>query len=81
MMYYDVCFLHLGKAISMSALTTAMISRSTEVGKPLPPHFQFQMSAQTAEAEAIRIEMTRYMHNVKGTFGHETKQSFLILIG
>jgi hypothetical protein len=39
------------------------------------------MSAQTAEAEAIRIETTRYMLDVRGTFGHESKQSFPISLG
>jgi hypothetical protein len=33
-----------------------MISGSTAAGKPLPPHFQFQTSAQTADTEAIQIE-------------------------
>jgi hypothetical protein len=58
-----------------------MISGSTAAGEPLLPHFQFQTSAQTAEAEAIRIETIRYMLNVRGTFGHESKQSFPILLG
>ena len=79
--YYDVRFPQLGKATSKSALTTTMISGSTAAGEPLPPHFQFQTSAQTAEAEAIRIETIRYMLNVRGTFGHETEQSFPISIG
>ncbi len=56
-MYYDVRFLQLGKAISKSALTTTMITGSTAAGEPLPPHFQFQMAVQTANAEAICIEM------------------------
>jgi hypothetical protein len=79
--YFDVRFPQLGKATSKSALTTTMISGSTAAGEPLLPHFQFQMSAQTAEAEAIRIETTRYMLDVRGTFGHESKQSFPISLG
>ena len=79
--YYDVRFPQLGKATSKSALTTTMISGSTAAGEPLPPHFQFQTSAQSAEAEAIRIETIRYMLDVKGTFGHESEQSFPISLG
>ncbi len=59
--YYDVRFPQLGKVTSKLALTTTMISRSTAAGEPLPPHFQFQTTVQTAEAEAIRIETIRYM--------------------
>jgi hypothetical protein len=51
--YYNVCFPQLGKGTSKSALMTTMIRGSTAVGEPLPPHFQFQMSTQTAKAKAI----------------------------
>jgi hypothetical protein len=79
--YYDVHFPQLGKATLKSALTTTMISGSTAAGEPLPPHFQFQTSAQTAKAEAIRIETIRYMLDIRGTFGHESEQSFPISLG
>ena len=78
--YYDICFPQLGKAMSKLALTTMMISRSTSAGELLPPHFQFQTSTQTVEAKAIQIKTIRYMLNVGGTFGHEVKQSFSILL-
>ena len=58
-----------------------MITGSTAAGEPLPPHFQFQTSAQTDEAEAIRIEAMRYMLDVRGTFGHKSEQSFPISFG
>ena len=74
--YYDVRFPQLGKATSKSALSTTMISGSTAAGEPLPPHFQFQTAAQSAEGEAIRIECICYMLDVRGTFGHPTEQSF-----
>lgn len=38
-------------------------------------------SAQMAEAEAIWIKTIRYMLNISGTFGHDSEQSFLILLG
>ncbi len=79
--YYDVRFPQLGKATSKSALTTTMISGSTAAGEPLPPYFQFQTTAQTAEAEAIRIETIRYMLDVRGTFGHKSEQSFPVSFG
>ncbi len=54
--YYNVCFPQLGKATSKSAPTTTMIGRSNAVGKLIPPHFQFQKSAQTHDAKALCIE-------------------------
>jgi len=80
-MYYDARFSQLGKATSKSALTTTMIGGSNAAGEPIPPHFQFQMSAQTPDAEALRIECIRYMHNVQAAFGHEEIQSFPISLG
>ena len=65
-----------------NSTTMTMISGSTAAGEPpLPPHFQIQTSAQTANAEAIRIEIIRYMLDVWGTFGHESEQSFPISLG
>jgi hypothetical protein len=79
--YYDLRFPQLGKATLKSALSTTMISGSTAAGEPLPPHFQFQTAAQSAEGEAIQIECIHYMLDVRGTFGHPTEQSFPILLG
>jgi hypothetical protein len=58
-----------------------MISGSTTAGELLIPHFQFQTSAKTDKAKVIRIEMIRYMLDVRGTFGYEDNQSFPILLG
>ncbi len=80
-MFYNICFPQLKKATSKLALRMTMISTSTAAGEPLPPHFQFQTSAQTAEAKAIWIETIFYMLDVQSTFGHETKQLFPISIG
>ena len=44
-------FPQLGKATSKSALTTTMIGGSNAAGEPIPPHFHFQTSAQTPDAE------------------------------
>ena len=79
--YYDVRFPQLGKSTSKSALSTTMITGSTAAGEALPPHFQFQTSSQSAENESIRIEMIRYMLDVRGTFGHDEEQCFPISIG
>ncbi len=76
--YYDVRFPQLGKATSKSALTTMMIGGSNAAGEPIPPHFQFQTSAQTPDAEALCIECIRYMLNVQAAFGHEEVHSFPI---
>ena len=81
MMFYDRRFPQLGKATSTTVLTTTMISGSSAAGKPLPPHFKFQTSAQSAEAEYIRIECIWYMLDVAARFGHEEEQSFPISLG
>ena len=49
----------------------------------MPPHFQFQMMAQTADTdkEAIQIECLWSMLDVQAKFGHEEDQSFPISIG
>ncbi len=79
--YHDVCFPQLGKATSKSALSTTMMSGSSAAGEAIPPHFQFQTSATSADGEAIRIEMIRYLLAVKGIFGWGTEQDFPISNG
>ncbi len=39
------------------------------------------MSAQTPNAEALRIKCIHHMLNVQAAFSHEEVQSFLILLG
>ena len=73
--YYDVCFPQLGKATLKLGLITTMIGRSNDAGKPI------QTSAQTPDAEALRIECIRYMLNEQAAFGHEEIQSFPISLG
>jgi hypothetical protein len=79
--YKGVRFPQLGKAMSKSALLTMMISGSSAVGKAIPPHFQFQTSATSAEGEAILIEINCYLLDVKGIFGWRTEQELPISIG
>ena len=79
--YYDKRFPHLGKGTSKTSLTTMMISGSNASGEPMIPHFQFQTSAKTDKAKAIRIECLRYMLDVKATLGHKEEQSFLVSVG
>ena len=81
MTFYDKRFPQLGKATPKSALTTTMISGSNAAGEPIAPHFQFQTSAQSDEAKAIRIECMRYMLDVRATFGHDDEQSFSVSVG
>jgi hypothetical protein len=66
--YYVKHFPQLGKATSKTVLTTTMISGSNAAGEPIAPHFQFQTSAQSDEAKAIRIECMRFMLDVRATF-------------
>jgi hypothetical protein len=79
--FYDVRFSQLGSAMSKSALTTTMISWSSAAGELIPPHFQFQTTAQTAEAKAIRIKCLHYMLNVQAYFGYNKALSLPISFG
>ncbi len=79
--FYDVLFPQLGKAMSKSTLITMMINGSSTAGEPIPPHFQFQTTAQTAEAKAIRIKCLHYMLDVQAFFGHDEMQLFPISFG
>ena len=81
MTYYDVRFPQLGNATSKSALSMTMIGGNSAAGEAIPPHFQFQTSASSAEGEAIRIEMIRYFTAVKGIFRWGTEQEFPISFG
>ncbi len=58
-----------------------MITGSTAAGKALPPHFQFQTAAQTAETERIRFECAGFMMPVRGTFGGDEERSWPITYG
>jgi hypothetical protein len=58
-----------------------MIAGSSALGKAIPPHFQFQTLASSAEGEAILLEMVRYFTPVKGIFGWGTEQEFPISFG
>ncbi len=79
--YYNIRFPQLGKATSKLALTTMMISGSDAAGEPIPPHFQFQMSAQTPDDEALCIKCICYMLDRQVAFGHEEVKSFPISLG
>ena len=66
MTYFDVRFPQLGKATSNVEVSVDDDDDQWEycIGRAAPPHFQFQTSAQTDEAEAIWIEAMRYMLDV-----------------
>ena len=66
--FFDPRFPLVGKETSKSGLTTTMIGGSTAAGEALPPHFQFQTSAQTAEREQMRVDMMQFVP--AGIYGH-----------
>jgi hypothetical protein len=81
MTFYDIRFPPLGRATSKSALSTTLISGSSASGEPIPPHFHFQTTAQTAEANAIRIKCLHFMLDVQACFGYDKMLSFPISFG
>ena len=71
--FYDPRLPSLGKATSKSALTTTMIGGSNALGEAVPPHFQFQTSAQTTDTMRLRNDLVRFIPKVRGKFGRDTE--------
>ena len=70
-----------GISTSKTSHTTTMITGINALGKALPPHFEFMMSAQSDEGKQIRNECLRYMLNVIGEFGLEERVSLPCTFG
>ena len=45
--FFDPHFPQLGRGMSTRSITTTIITRSNAMEETIPPHFQFQMSAQS----------------------------------
>jgi len=67
--FYNPCLPLVGRGTSKSSLTTTMITGSSALGKAIPPHFQFQLSAQSVETQRLRAEMVLFFPNISCTFG------------
>ena len=79
--FYDPNLPRVGIATSKSAKTTTMITGSTAAGEALPPHFQFQTSAQTDERKKLNTAMLEWMPDVMGKFGTDKRQDWPITFG
>ena len=67
--FYNPLLPQVGRGTSKSSLTTTMITGSSALGEALPPHFQFQTSAQTVETQRARIDTAIYFPGVWCKFG------------
>jgi hypothetical protein len=61
-----------GKATSKESACTTMITGSNAAGEAIPPHFQFQTSAQSQDTEQCRLEAAAYFRGVWCKFGRKT---------
>ncbi len=59
------------KATSKESACTTMITGSNAAGKAIPPHFQFQTSAQSQDTEQCRLEAAAYFRGVWCKFGRK----------
>jgi hypothetical protein len=60
---------------------TTMITGSNTAGKAIPPHFQFQTSAQSQENEQCRLEAAAYFRGVWCKFGRKTAKYIGTFVG
>jgi len=74
--FFHPMFPQLGKGSSKSSLTTTMIGGSTAAGEALPPHFQFQTTAQTGDNERLNNGMLHHVKPIIGKFGCEEEKSW-----
>ena len=58
-----------------------MIGGSNALGEALPPHFQFQTSAQPDETQQLNNAMMNIVPKIRGKFGHSEEQLFEVTFG
>ena len=71
----------IGRGTYKSSASLTMITGSTAAGEALPPHFQFQTAAKSAETQRARYELVQYFHSVYGKFGFTERQLLGVSIG
>ena len=76
--FYSPYLPNLGKATIKNSATTTMIAGSTAAGEPIPPHFQFQIRAQSVETQSVNINLVRFLPNIIGKFGSEEAKEWLV---
>ena len=58
-----------------------MIAGSTPSGKPILPHFQFQIPAQSVDTQSVSINLVKFLPNIKGKFGLEEAKEWPVTFG
>jgi hypothetical protein len=56
-----------------------MIAGSTATGKPIPPHFQFQICAQSIETQSGNINLVSFLPNVLRKFHAGDEIEWLVI--
>ena len=79
--FFNSLLPQLGRGTSKSSLTTTMITGSSALGEALPPHFQFQTSAQSEDTMRVRIDTAIYFPGVWCKFGMPEKTLCGVSIG
>ena len=70
-----------GKATSKESACMTMITGSNAAGEPIPPHFQFQTSAQSQDTEQCRLEAAAYFCGVWCKFGRKKAKYIGVSVG
>ena len=79
--FFNPRFPQCGKGTSKSSLTTTFITGSNAAGEAIPPHFQFQTSAQSGENMKLNNNMMEFVPPIVGKFGHATEREFPCTFG
>jgi len=63
-----------GSSTNKSSLSLTIIVGGTAAGEMIPPHFQFTTDGQNEALQVWNTSIIKYMHDVKGRFGHEQEK-------
>ena len=79
--FFDASMSRAGTPSSKSSVTHTMITGATASNETLPPHFQFSTRAKTDEHARIKLEVMRWMKDVRGRFGNGEEKVWPVTLG
>ena len=63
-----------GSSTNKSSQSLTIIVGGTAAGEMIPPHFQFTTDGQNEELQVWNTSIIKYMHDIKGRYGHEEEK-------
>ena len=79
--FFNASMSRAGTPSSKSSVTHTMITSATASRESLPPHFQFSTRAKTDEHAIIKLEVMKWMKNVRGRFGNGEERVWPVTLG